>query len=74
VTIGGEQSPAGGDIIVAVDGQRVSAGGDLRAYIENTKHPGDTVTVTILRNGQRQDISVTLGERPAQSQQQAPGR
>jgi S1-C subfamily serine protease len=24
----------------------------------------DTVTVTIVRNGQRQDVSVTLGERP----------
>jgi S1-C subfamily serine protease len=72
VTIGGEQFPAGGDIIVAADGQPVSTGGELRAYIENTKHPGETVTVTVLRNGQRQDIPVSLGERPAQSQ--APGR
>jgi S1-C subfamily serine protease len=74
VTIGGEQIPAGGDIIVAVDGRPVGTGGELRAYIENTKHPGDTVTVTVLRDGQRQDIPVTLGERPARPQEQAPGR
>jgi S1-C subfamily serine protease len=71
--IGGELIPAGGDIIVAIDGQPVSAGGDLRAYIENNKHPGESVVVTVVRNGQRQDVSVTLSERPAQ-QQTAPAR
>jgi S1-C subfamily serine protease len=73
VTIGGEQLVAGGDIIVAIDGRSVSTGGEVRAYIENTKPPGDTVTVTVVRNGQRQDFPVTLGERPPQ-QQQLPGR
>ena len=56
----------GGDIIVAVDGREVSSGGDLRAYIENNKRPGDTVTLTMLRGGQRQDVTVTLSERPSQ--------
>jgi 2-alkenal reductase len=69
VNLGNETILTGGDIIVAVDGQRVATGGDLRGYIENTRHPGDTVTVTVLRNGQRQDMQVTLSERPpAQSQ------
>jgi S1-C subfamily serine protease len=72
VTLSGEQIPAGGDIIVAVDGQPIATSGDLRAYIENTKHPGDTVTLTILRGGQRQEFPVTLGERPAQSQPATP--
>jgi 2-alkenal reductase len=71
VTIGGEQLPVGGDLILAIDGQNVTTGGELRAYIENTKHPGDTVTLTVLRDGQRVDLQVTLGERPP-SQQQAP--
>jgi S1-C subfamily serine protease len=74
VVINGEQIPAGGDIIVAVDGQPVTTAGELRAYIENTKHPGDTVTVTVVRNGQRQDIAVTLGERPATTPTPAPTR
>jgi S1-C subfamily serine protease len=74
VNIGGQQVPAGGDIITAIDGNPVSTGGDLRAYIENNKHPGDTVTVTVLRNGQRVDIPVTLGERPPEQQPQQRGR
>ena len=71
VQLGNEVILAGGDIIVAIDGQPVATGGDLRGYIENTKHPGDAATVTVLRNGQRQDIQVNLTERP-QAQQQQP--
>ena len=70
VQIGGQTILAGGDIIVAIDGQPVATGGDLRGYIENNKHPGDTATVTVLRNGQRQDIQVTLTERPPTQSQQ----
>jgi 2-alkenal reductase len=66
LNLGGEPVRAGGDIIVAIDGREVTTGGDLRAYIENNKRPGDTVTLTILRNGQRQEIQVRLGERPTQ--------
>jgi S1-C subfamily serine protease len=65
VAIGNQTIMVGGDIIVGIDGQPVTTGGDLRGWIENSKHPGDTTTVTVLRNGQRQDISVTLSERPA---------
>jgi 2-alkenal reductase len=36
-------------------------------------HPGDSVTVTIVRGGQRQDVTVTLAERPATTPQGAPG-
>jgi 2-alkenal reductase len=67
VTFGNTTILAGGDIIVAIDGQTVATGGDLRGWIENNKHPGDTTVVTVLRNGQRQDITVTLSERPADS-------
>jgi S1-C subfamily serine protease len=73
VIVGAQRIPTGGDVIVAVDGHPVSTGGDLRAYIENTKHPGDTVTVTVLRNGQHLDVDVTLGERPQQPQSQPGG-
>jgi len=69
VSIGNEVIAAGGDIIVAIDGQPVTTGGDLRGYIENNKHPGDQATLTVLRNGQRMDIPVTLSERPAQASQ-----
>ena len=71
VIINGEMIPAGGDIIVALDGRTLTTAGELRAYIENNKHPGDTVTVTIIRNGQRMDVPVTLGERPPSASQPA---
>jgi S1-C subfamily serine protease len=66
VQLGNDVILTGGDIIVAIDGQPVATGGDLRGYIENTKHPGDTATLTVLRSGQRQDVQVTLSERPPQ--------
>lgn len=74
VTIGGQAVPAGGDIIVAVDGNTVATTGELRGYIENNKHPGDTVVLSVLRDGQRQDVSVALSERPAQEQPTQPAR
>jgi S1-C subfamily serine protease len=64
VVINGQQIPAGGDIIMAADGSPVTTPGELRAYIENNKHPGDAVTLTIVRSGQRMDVAVTLAERP----------
>jgi S1-C subfamily serine protease len=62
-SVGGQQIPVGGDIVVATDGTPVSTVGELRAYIENYKHPGDTVTLTVVRNGAKLDIPVTLAER-----------
>jgi serine protease Do len=53
-----------GDIIVAVDGQPVDADHDLGTRI--LPHvPGDRVTLSIVRDGRTQDISVTLGTLPA---------
>jgi 2-alkenal reductase len=67
VNLGGAELRVGGDVVIAIDGHPVSTGGDLRAYIENTKRPGDTVTLTILREGQRQDVPVTLTEKPSEA-------
>jgi S1-C subfamily serine protease len=30
----------------------------------DNKSPGDTVILTVVRNGQKQDITLTLGKRP----------
>jgi S1-C subfamily serine protease len=66
VSLGGVQLRLGGDIIVALDGQTVSTGGELRGYIENNKRAGDALTVSVLRNTERLDFVVTLTERPQQ--------
>lgn len=54
----------GGDVVIQVDNQPVNAFNDLLAYIA-FKAPGDKVTLTVLRGGQRQQIPVTLAPRPA---------
>jgi S1-C subfamily serine protease len=52
----------GGDVIVGIDGQKVSNQFDIN-YILNRKRPGDTITVTLYRGGTKLDIPVKLGER-----------
>ena len=53
-----------GDVIVAVNGKTIEGMNHLRAAIAMYK-PTTTVSISILRDGQTQDISVTLGKRSA---------
>lgn len=55
---------AGGDIITAIDGQPVATFDDLLSYLTTNKAPGDTVVLTILRDGKPMDVNVTLEKRP----------
>ena len=48
-----------GDLITAVDGQEVQKISDLDAALDKHK-VGDTVTLTIERDGKKQDVKVTL--------------
>jgi len=59
-----ERVQAGGDVITAIDGQPVSTFDALLAYLTTNKSPGDTVVLTILRESQTMDVTVTLGARP----------
>ncbi|MGA2428059.1 MAG: trypsin-like peptidase domain-containing protein [Candidatus Acidiferrum sp.] len=52
----------GGDVIVAIDGAKISNTMDLNIIL-NRKRPGDTVTLTVYRGGKKLDIPVKLGER-----------
>jgi S1-C subfamily serine protease len=51
------------DIIVTVEGHKIDGEHPLDAVLSQFA-PGQTVTVTILRDGHQQDVSVTLGTRP----------
>jgi S1-C subfamily serine protease len=53
----------GGDLIIAVDGQKVASPFDLNILL-NRKRPGDTVTLTVFRGGKKVELTVKLGERP----------
>ena len=55
---------AGGDVIIAMDGQPVDTFDDLLSYLTTNKSPGDTTVLTVLRDGESLDITVTLGKRP----------
>ena len=49
-----------GDIVTGVDGHPIATNDGLVATIRGYR-PGDTVTLTILRDGQTQDVELTLG-------------
>jgi len=51
-----------GDAVVAVDGEPVDGAASLQAQIRE-RQVGDQVTLTVLRDGARQELRVTLGER-----------
>jgi serine protease Do len=56
-----------GDIIVAVNGQPVADASQLRTKI-GMLDPNQTVTLKVLRNGNAENVSVTLGNFPSTEQ------
>ena len=63
-TIQGQQVLVGGDVIVAWDGKTVTQMEGLQALV-SAGHPGQQVTVTVLRDGTQMDLQVTLEAYPA---------
>ncbi len=53
----------GGDVILEANGHRVVEPDDLARFVAYGK-PGEEVTLTILRDGEREQVEVTLGKRP----------
>ncbi|HWI33350.1 MAG TPA: trypsin-like peptidase domain-containing protein [Lapillicoccus sp.] len=51
------------DAVIAIDGEAIDSSEALVANVHEHK-VGDTVTVTVLRGSQKQDIKVTLAARP----------
>jgi S1-C subfamily serine protease len=63
VTVEGESWPAGGDVIVKVDGQPIATIDRLIDVIA-AKRPGDKIDVGIVRGTSRQTLTVKLGRQP----------
>lgn len=64
VTSGSPAEKAGlqkGDLIIAYNGNLVNSSSSVLGYVRATKQ-GDTVTLTVIRNGQAQDIQVTMDQ------------
>jgi 2-alkenal reductase len=53
----------GGDLIIAVDGQPIKDFSELMSYMVVNKNPGETITFTVIRNGETLDVDVVLGYR-----------
>jgi 2-alkenal reductase len=66
ITQDGRLVEIGGDVITAIDGQPVKTFDDILIYLTLQTTPGQTVMLTVLRDGQYQDISVKLGTRPTE--------
>ena len=63
-TVGGQSVILGGDIIIALSGTRIKGTDDLSTFMEEHTLPGQTINVTIVRNGQEMTIQLTVGTRP----------
>jgi len=64
VTIQQQEYFIGGDIIVSVNGHRITDYDSFSSYLEENAVAGQTVNLGIIRNGQYIVISVLLGSRP----------
>lgn len=64
VTINGMQIALGGDVIEKIDDKVVRKIDDILAYIESMKSVGETVTLSVLRDGKIQKVNLSLAARP----------
>jgi S1-C subfamily serine protease len=63
-TVDGQTYPTGGDVVVAFDGKSVSSAAALQTAVDS-KRPGDSVTITYVRDGKTKTVTVTLDTRPS---------
>ncbi|MGC8666271.1 MAG: S1C family serine protease [Conexivisphaera sp.] len=63
----GMQIPSGGDVIIAINGTPVTNTDALTSYMEANVLPGQTIVLTIVRNGQIMNVPVVVGARPPPS-------
>ena len=68
--INGREIALGGDVIEKIDNNTVRKIDDILVYLESVKSVGDTVSLSVLRNGQLQKLNLTLAARP--SSQESP--
>jgi S1-C subfamily serine protease len=56
--------PVGGDVIVALNGEPIQDLQEMTVYLETKTTVGDTVELTVLRDGKELTMPVTLDEQP----------
>jgi S1-C subfamily serine protease len=61
--LGVQNLTAGGDVIVEINGTPVRGADDVVRIVSSALKPNDVAVFTIVRNGQRKKVAVTLAER-----------
>lgn len=61
--VDGQEVPTGGDVVVEFDGEKVTSAVALQSAVD-ARRPGDVVSITVVRDGTRRTLEVTLGVRP----------
>jgi S1-C subfamily serine protease len=64
ITLAGDTWPLGGDIIVRMDGGRVTSAAQLREIV-GVRKPGDSMELELYRGNKLMNVSVKLGRQPA---------
>jgi serine protease Do len=64
IFVDGQEMEVGGDVIVAIDGHEVRDTTELITYQVRETSVDQTVTLTVLRDGEPLDIDVAMGARP----------
>jgi S1-C subfamily serine protease len=68
VVVNGQQYLIGGDIIISINGTRITTSDSLGTYLADHTVAGQTVTLGIIRSGDKyMTVTLTLGERPTTS-------
>jgi len=64
VQVGNGILPVGGDIITALDGEPIASTQELTLFLDTRTQIGQTIQVTLIRDGQELTLPATLTERP----------
>ncbi len=71
-TIDGIEVRVGGDVIIALDQNPITSMDELISLLASNTSVGQTVTLTIIRDGKEKEIEVTLEARPSSLRSTAP--
>jgi len=67
-TIDGAELPVGGDVITSINGERIRGISDVLLYLARDAEVGETVQVTIIRDGEERQVPLTLQSREEASE------
>jgi len=62
--LAGQRIPVGGDVILAMDDATIERVEDLSSFLALRASPGDTIDLTVLRDGEERTVELALGTRP----------